>query len=58
LSFDEKKCFVKEKGKKESFGRMRLSCRQKGNGIKEGCVGWVGVYAVVFLQVFKIRKAA
>jgi len=33
----KKNCFVKEKGKKESFGRMRLSCRQKGNGIKEGC---------------------
>jgi len=54
----KKNCFVKEKGKKESFGRMRLPCRQKGNGIKEGCVGWVCVYAVVFLQHFKIRKAA
>ena len=54
----KKNCFVKEKGKKESFGRMRLSCRQKGNGIKEGCVGWVCVYAVVFLQHFKLLKAA
>ncbi len=33
-----KKCFVKEKGKKESLKSMRLPYQQKGNGIKEGRV--------------------
>ncbi|MBL7709854.1 MAG: hypothetical protein JNJ86_12335 [Chitinophagaceae bacterium] len=32
----KKNCFVKEKGKKESLGIMRLPCQQKGNGINGG----------------------
>ena len=47
----KKNCFVKEKGKKESIRSLRLLWKQKGNGIKEGAVKGVCVYAVVFLQL-------
>lgn len=54
----KKNCFVKEKGKKESIRIMRLPWGQKGNGIKEGCVRGVRVYAVVFLQHYPNLYAA
>ena len=44
----KKNCFVKEKGKKESLSPWPLYSSPKSNGIKEGVVLEICVYAGIF----------